>query len=231
MLEQIRKHMGWMMWVIVGLVTVTFLFFGLSPSSEGGGRAAKVGDTVITVDEVNRVYRNMYDNYKELLKDKFSDQLAKSLKAQALQELVVNRLFIEQANQMGLRVSDEELQATIMKMPSFSVNGKFDKKTYDRVLDRINMSPSAFETSQREFLLRQKLERLVRDGVSTTSAELAAAYTQKNPKAKPGDFEKNRESFQQTFLAEKQRDALTAYMRDIQKKIPVKIDEKSLAQL
>ena len=231
MLEQIRKHMGWMMWVIVGLITVTFLFFGIYPSSGGGDRAAKVGNTVITMDEVNRAYRNLSDNYKDLLKDKFNDTIAKSLKSQALQELIVNRLMIDEAERIGLRVSDAELQAAIMRMPAFSVDGKFDKRAYDRILDRINMTPAAFEASQREFLLRQKMENLIRDGVTVTDAELAAAYKQSNPKAKPGDFEKNRETFRQTYLAGKQRDTLTAALREIEKRIPVKIEQKSLAQL
>lgn len=231
MLEQIRKHMGWMMWVIIGLITVTFLFFGIYPSSGGGERAAKVGNTVITMDEVNRAYRNLSDNYKDLLKDKFNDTIAKSLRSQALQELIVNRLMIDEAERIGLRVSDAELQAAIMRMPAFSVDGKFDKRAYDRILDRINMTPAAFEASQREFLLRQKMENLIRDGVTVTDAELAAAYKQSNPKAKPGDFEKNRETFRQTYLAGKQRDTLTAALREIEKRIPVKIEQKSLAQL
>jgi hypothetical protein len=60
-------------------------------------------------------------------------------------------------------------------------------------------------------------------------AELPAAYMRKNPAAKPGDFEKNKESFRQTYLAEKQRDALTAYIRNIQNRTPVKIEDKALA--
>ena len=223
--------MGWMMWVIIGLITVTFLFFGIYPSSGGGERAAKVGNTVITMDEVNRAYRNLSDNYKDLLKDKFNDTIAKSLRSQALQELIVNRLMIDEAERIGLRVSDAELQAAIMRMPAFSVDGKFDKRAYDRILDRINMTPAAFEASQREFLLRQKMENLIRDGVTVTDAELAAAYKQSNPKAKPGDFEKNRETFRQTYLEGKQRDTLTAALREIEKRIPVKIEQKSLAQL
>ena len=43
MIEWIRKHMGWMMWVIVGLVTVTFLFFGMYPSSMGGKSGGESG--------------------------------------------------------------------------------------------------------------------------------------------------------------------------------------------
>ncbi len=229
MLEQIRKHMGWMMWIIVGLITVTFLFFGIYPSSQGGRAVARVGDYVITVDEVNRVYQNLYDNYRELLKDQMNESFAKGLRDQALQELIVNRLLIDEADNLGLRVSDEELQAAIMTMPAFSRDGKFDKQTYERVLDRINMSPAAFEANQREFLLRQKLERLVRDSVAVVDAELPAAYMRKNPAAKPGDFEKNRESFRQAYLAEKQRDALTAFIRNIQNRTPVKIEDKALA--
>jgi peptidyl-prolyl cis-trans isomerase D len=229
MIEWIRKHMGWMMWIIVGLVTVTFLFFGIYPSSDSGRAAARVGDYVITSDELNRAYQNLYDNYREILKDQMNDAIAKGLKNQALQELIVNRLLIDEAGRLGLTVSDEELQADIMKMPAFSRDGRFDKQTYDRVLDRVNLSPAAFEANQREFLLRQKLERLVRDSVAVVDAELRAEYARKSPKAKAGDFEKNKDSFRQSYLAEKQRDALTAYIRNIQSKTPVKIEDESLA--
>ncbi|MGE5173678.1 MAG: SurA N-terminal domain-containing protein [Betaproteobacteria bacterium] len=229
MIEWMRKHMVWMMWIIVGLITVTFLFFGIYPSSQGGRAVAKVGGYVITSDDVNRVYRNLYDSYRELLKDQFNESFAKNLRNQALQELIVNRLLVAEAERIGLRVSDEELQAAIMKMPAFSRDGRFDKQSYERILDRINMKPAAFEASQREFLLRQKLEQLVKDGVTVEDAEFQAAYQRKNPNAKPGDFEKNKESFRQAYLAEKQRDALTALLRNIESRIPVKIQDKALA--
>ncbi len=229
MLESIHKHMSWIMWAIVVLITVTFLFFGIYPSNVGGRSVAKVGGDIITVDEFNRVYRNMYDNYKQILKDQVNETMVKNLKSQALQELVVGRLLVQEAERIGLRISDEELQAVIMKMPSFARDGRFDKKIYDRLLDQINMKPAAFEASQRDFLLRQKLEQLVKDGVMVTDAELAAAYRQKNPQSKPGSFEKERETFKQALLTEKRRDALTAYIRGIQNRTTIKIDEKVIA--
>jgi len=229
MIEWIRKHMGWMMWVIVGLVTVTFLFFGMYPSSIGGKAVAKVGEVVITNDEVNRVYQNLYDTYRDALKDKFNESVEKSLRNQALQEIIVSQLFTEEAKNMGLQVTDQELQADIMKMPGFLRDGKFDKESYDRILDRINMTPAAFEANQRDFLLRQKMEQLVRDSVTVQDAELRAVYQERNPKAKPGDFEKNENTFRQTYLAEKQRDALTVFLRNVQTRIPVKIEDKAFA--
>lgn len=227
MIEWIRKHMGWMMWIIVGLVTITFLFFGIYPSSQTGRTMAKVGDYVITSEEVNQAYRNLYDSYRELLKDKFNETVEKSLRQQALQELIVNRLLLDEAGRLGLTVSDEELQSAIIKMPAFSRNGKFDKQVYDGVLNRINMAPAIFEAKQREFLMREKVERLVRDSVAVDDAELRAAYQERNSKAKPGDFEKNKEGFRQTLLAEKQRDAMNALVRNIQTRTPVTIDKKN----
>ncbi|HEY6012305.1 MAG TPA: SurA N-terminal domain-containing protein [Nitrospirota bacterium] len=229
MLESMRKHMTWMMWVIVGLITVTFLFFGIYPSDIGGRAIAKVGGDVITADEFNRAYRNMEENYRQLLKDQYNDKFASGLKSQALQELVVSRLFVQEANRIGLTVSDEELQASIVQMPAFARDGRFDRRIYEAVLDRVNMTPAAFEAGQRDYLVRQKLERLVRDGVMVTDSELTAAYQQQNPKAKPGDFEKNREAFRQTYLAGKQRDALTVYIRTIQDKTKITINDKAMA--
>jgi len=229
MIEWMRKHMVWMMWGIIGLITVTFLFFGIFPSSQGEGGVAKVGGTVISGEELNRAYRTLYDNYRELLKDQFNDSLAKGLRGQALQELIVNRLLLDEAERMGLRISDEELQSTIMRMPSFQNQGKFDQKIYAGILDRINLTPAAFEASQRDYLLRQKLEQLVRDGVVVQESELKAAYGRKNPAAKPGEFEKDKDSFAPNVLAQKQRDALTAFIRRLQEKTSVKIYDRELA--
>jgi peptidyl-prolyl cis-trans isomerase D len=228
MLESMRKHMNWMMWLIVGLITVTFLFFGIYPSDVGGQTVAKVGDYVIASDEFNRVYRNMYENYKQLLKDQFNDAMAKNLKSQALQELIANRLLLQEAEKVGLHVSDKELQAAIMKMPAFSREGAFDRKQYERLLDRYNMTPAMFEASQREFLLRQKIEQLVKDGVGVTETELVVAYKKQNPKAKTGDYEKNKESFRQMYLSGKQRDALNAFVRGIYGRTQITINEKAL---
>lgn len=229
MLESMRKHMKWLMWLTVILVTVTFLFFGIYPAGHGNGIVAKVDGYVITSDEFNRVYRNMAETYRQLLKDQFNETMAKGLKMQALRELISNRLLLQEAERVGLKVSDEELQAVIVKMPVFIRDGKFDKKIYERLLSRYNMTPALFEANQRDMLLRQKLEQLVLDGIMVTEAELVAAYKQQNPKAKPGDFEKNKDHFRQAYVSGKQKDGFTAYVSGLSKKASIEINEKALA--
>lgn len=223
MLEQMRKHMNWIMWTILVLVIVSFLFFGIYPSDRGQGMAAKVNGEVITGSELNRVYRNMLETYRQIFKDQFNDNLAKSLRGQALRDLIQNRLLIQEARIIGLAASDQEVQASIMSIPAFAQQGRFDKAAYERYLDYINMKPSAFEENQRDMILRRKMERIIEDGVDVTEDELRAAYASRNPKAKPGDLEKNKAAFRETLLAEKRRAAVDAFVEGLHRKAKIEM--------
>lgn len=228
MLESIHKHMKWIMWVIVGLITIAFLFFGIYPSGSGRGMAATVNRDEITVEEFNRAYQNTAETYRGLLKDQFNDAFAKTLRTQVLRELITNRLLVREAERMGLRVTDQEIQATILKIPVFNLQGRFDRANYERHLDRYNLTPAMFEAQEREDLLRRKLTHIVEDSVDVTDGELAALYAAKNPKAKPGDFVKNKEKFRQTALMEKRRAALDAFVAGLLNKARVKVNDKAL---
>jgi len=229
MLKQVHKHMSWIMWAIIILITVTFLFFGIYPSSVTGNMAANVNGDVITGDDLNRVYRNLYDTYKQIFKDQFNEAMTKTLRTQALRELVQGRLLIQEAGRMGLKISDDELRGAIMKITAFSPQGKFDQRTYEYYLQRENITPAVFETEQREFMLRKKLENLIEDSVEVTDAELAAVYASTNPKAKAGDFEKNKESFRKTQLQKKRSEAREAFVRGLESKGKVVLNDKALA--
>ena len=229
MLEQMRKHMNWIMWIILILVIISFLFFGIYPSDRGRGEAATVNGDVITAGELDRAYRNMYESYRQIFKDKFTDAMARTLRQQALRDLVQNRLLVQEASRIGLRVSDEEIQAAIMRTPAFAPGGRFDKAAYDRYLDYINVKHSVFEETQREFMLKQKIERIIEDTVDVTEDELKAAYASRNAKAKAGDFDKDREAFRKTYLAEKRRDAVNAYAQALFKKGKITLSQAELA--
>jgi peptidyl-prolyl cis-trans isomerase D len=228
MLEQMRKHMNWIMWIILVLVIISFLFFGIYPSSDGRGEAAVVNGDVISATDLNRAYQSMYESYRQIFKDQFNDAMVKTLRQQALRELIQNRLLVQEAEKIGLRVSDEELQAAIMRTPAFQAGGQFDKAAYDRYLDYINVKHGVFEETQRQYMLRQKLERVIEDGVDVTDEELRSAYASRNPKAKAGDYEKNRDSFRQSYLTEKKRDAVTAYVQNLFKKSKITMNKAEM---
>jgi peptidyl-prolyl cis-trans isomerase D len=221
--------MNWIMWIILVLVIISFLFFGIYPSDGGRGEAANVNGDVITAGELDRAYRSMYETYRQIFKDQFTDAMAKTLRQQALRELVQTRLLVQEASRIGLRVSDEEVRAAIMRTPAFAPGGRFDKTAYERYLDYVNVKPSVFEETQREFMLKQKIERVIEEGVDVTDDELKAAYAARNAKAKAGDLEKNRESFRKAYLAEKRRDAVNAYVQTLFKKGKITMSKAELA--
>src|SRR5512138_2287384 len=138
MLEQMRKHMNWIMWTVLAIVIVSFLFFGIFPSSSGAGVAARVNGDVITTGELNRAYRNLVETYRQIFKDQFNDAMSKTLRTQALRELIQDRLLVQEAERIGLKVSDEEVQASILRIPAFSPGGRFDRASYERYLDYVN---------------------------------------------------------------------------------------------
>jgi len=228
MLESMHKHMKWLMWSIVIIITVAFLFFGIMPSGPSGRAVASVDGDVITMDDLNRVYQNMVETYRGILKNQLNDTFRKRLKSQALNELITNRLLVQEAKRVGLRVTDDELQATIMKIPAFSPQGRFDSMQYQRFLSRINFTPADFEANQREFLLRKKMEQLIEDGVAVTDPELAALYKSRNPKMKKKDFVKNKANFKKQVLAEKRNSTLAAFVTGLQAKSDIKIYQDRL---
>lgn len=230
MIELMHRHMRWIMWIIVIVVTVAFVFaIGDYPIGTGTGAAATVNGDVISVQELNRVYQNMYETYRDILKDESDESISKILRSQALNELIINRLLVQNVKDRGLRISDEELRAYIIKIPVFITAGKFNQRTYERYLSRYNLTPAMFEESQREFLLRRKLERLIEDSVDVTNEELAVLYQTRNPKAKPSDFEKNKASFRQIVLAEKKNAARDGYVEALRREAKIKINQDVLA--
>jgi len=81
MLEQMRKHMNWIMWIILILVIVSFLFFGIYPSSDGrsgcysqwrGGHSRRIEPGV------SKHGRDLPSD----LQDQFNDSTAKGLRQQ-----------------------------------------------------------------------------------------------------------------------------------------------------
>jgi len=229
MLEQMRKHMNWIMWTILVIIIVTFLFFGIYPSSSGAGVAAKVNGDIISTGELNRSYRNLVETYRQIFKDQINDAMAKNLRTQALRELIQNRLLVQEADRIGLRVADEEVQASILRVPAFSPGGRFDRATYERYLDYVNMKPRAFEENQRQLLLRAKLERLIEDSVAVTDDEVAAAYAERKARSKAGDQAKDRDAFRQSLLVEKKRAAVEAFVQGLFKKAESTTNQTEIA--
>lgn len=178
MLEAIRRigvERRWVFGIVLGIVTVAFVgtmgWMGLSGPS--GAYAAKVNGDVVLLGDFEEAYKNAYREYQRRLGDQFSPELMESLnlRMQVLMGLIDRKLWVELADELGLRASDAEVRAALMEVPAFQASGRFNSRRYLDVLKRIRTTPEAFEAGLREDLRVQKAQRIIASAARVTDAD------------------------------------------------------------
>ena len=190
MLDLMRRHAGsWIIKAIMAAVALTFvggfLFLpGLRKGFDDDGIIAEVDGIRITKEHWQKVYQNMVRNYRNMYKEKFTEEMIQrlGLERKALDGLIDRILATNEAERLGIRVSDAEVRDAVYKYPAFQRDGRFDMEMYQRLLSYNRLSPAEFETSERERLVLSKLEGLIRDGVRVSDEELYDDYSIKNDK-------------------------------------------------
>ena len=182
MLDFMRKHaQSWMIKAALGAIVVVFIFWGIWAPREGHQRELlKIGNYIITVAEARNYYQNMLDRYQSTYGERLTEEMAKklNLKERAVKELVNRVLLLQEARQLGLKVTEEEVEASIHSNPAFQKNGLFDKATYVRALQRARLATKDFEANQKEMLLIHKLQGLILTSVKVSDQEVAEVYRQ-----------------------------------------------------
>ncbi|NPA71286.1 MAG: peptidylprolyl isomerase [Gammaproteobacteria bacterium] len=177
MLQSIRDHaQGWIAWVIVGLIIMTFALFGIDQYARG--------DKAVVVAEVNgepiggNEFVTLYNRQKIRLQEQFGDlydEVVKDeeLREQVLESLVESEVMRQWANDQGMIVSDQQLAAAIHSAPVFQQDGKFSDKVYEEVLLRNGLNIARFEFEQRQFLLEQQFSAITQSSSFATDSEVA----------------------------------------------------------
>ncbi|WP_319379563.1 SurA N-terminal domain-containing protein [Thiomicrorhabdus sp.] len=175
MLQAIRDHaQGWIAWVIVGLIILTFALFGIDQYARG--------DKTTTVAEVNGEgvtatdFLTLYNREKMRLQKQFGDMYESIVKDEELRSQVLNALIesklISQWNQEhNLLISDQQLAATIQSAQVFQDKGEFSQKLYEEILARNGLNVARFEYEQREFLAENQFRSLTLSSAFSTNSE------------------------------------------------------------
>ena len=181
MLDVIRKRKrSWLVLLLLGVGVLAFVMVGVGP--QGGQNQvvtiAEVNGDPITYSEVETHYLRMLQTYQQLAGGRLSpaDIEALNLRRQLLEELIHQRLLLQEARKLGLQVTDEELVDGIARNPAFQVSGRFDRDVYEQMLRRQGMTAGEFETQQRQALVIQKLQDLIQHSIPVTAAELEQRY-------------------------------------------------------
>lgn len=164
MLQNIRDHaQGWIAWVIVSLIILTFALFGIDQYAQG--------DKIVVVAEVNgedvtaNDFLSLYDRQKNRLKNQFGemyDQVVDDaeLRDQVMDTLIESEVIQQWASDQNMRVSDAQVFAMIQSAPVFQKDGQFDKQLYQDILMRNGLNVARFEYEQRRFMVENQNRQL-----------------------------------------------------------------------
>jgi peptidyl-prolyl cis-trans isomerase D len=182
MLQAIHDRvMGVVGWIVLGLLIITFAFFGLNSylKTGGGTYAAKVNDVEISQDQYKRAYDQMLARVKQAMGDKFDPDAIKEseLRQSALTKLINEELIVQAADNAGLAASDSLLATQLTSVEAFKNDGTFSKERYAQTLRYQGMTPAQFEWR----LGREIIANQLKSGIIDTSAgpleQLRRAYS------------------------------------------------------
>lgn len=167
-----RKAQSPVLQVTILVIILVFIFWGTN-MGRGSRRdaAALVNGQAISFSEFNQEYNRSMDQ----LREQFNGALPKGLleklgmKQQVLGRLIQRTLLLQGANNLGLYVSNGEVQKKVQSQPAFKLNGKFDNERYKQILASNRLSPQKYEAGLRQDMLAQKVRRELA-GFATASA-------------------------------------------------------------
>ena len=174
--------------VIIGLIALTFVFWGVENRVTRGSReaVATVNGMEISVREFEDELRRQQDQMRELFGRNLDPAMLDTPAARRglLDSLISQRLVASEALSSRIVVTDEMLRETIASIPAFKgPDGNFSKATYESVLRTQNppLSPAQFEARLRYELSLGQLARAAGEAAipsRTVSERLSALEAQ-----------------------------------------------------
>ncbi|MDD5359379.1 MAG: peptidylprolyl isomerase [Sulfurovaceae bacterium] len=180
MISWMQKHNKYLVWTI-WIATIAFIGAGVVGWGDynlgfKGDKIAKVGNIEIDKYRYQMTYKSLYDRYNQQLQGTLDDKKAKEIgiEKQAF-ELVKNQtLFLNLADEYGIKTTDEEVAKILSSIPNFQTDGKFDMKIYEQYLASQNLKKRAFEDILKDDIAVNKLLTLLKtNSVSTEDKAVA----------------------------------------------------------
>ena len=139
MLQNIRdKATGWIAYGIVILISIPFALWGIQEYMGVGSEplAAKVNGAEITQRAFDSQYQNFRQQIRAQLGSAYRPELFEDsrMRSEVLNRMIRDQLVEQAAYEMGLRVSDMEVQSVLLGMEAFQVDGRFDQDAFERTL-------------------------------------------------------------------------------------------------
>ncbi|MGH8494916.1 MAG: SurA N-terminal domain-containing protein [Gammaproteobacteria bacterium] len=173
MLQQIRDRItGWIAGIVLGLIALTFIFWGIDFGTAARDEAAKVDGEAIPLSQFRTAYQNRLNQFQQYYQDEIPDAMREQIRRNVIEGMVRRSLLSQRAEEAGYRVSDAAVIESIQSLPVFQVGGEFSSDAYNARLRSQGLSPSAFEAEQRNLLELNQLQEAITRTAFATQAEV-----------------------------------------------------------
>jgi peptidyl-prolyl cis-trans isomerase D len=157
MIEWMQTHRKWLV-ITIWIATIAFIGAGFvgwgqfNLTSKNSTIAEINGNTEVSIQDVQEIYNNLFEELNQKLGGKLDDATAEKLglKQKALELAIKQGILREFAKNLGLYVTDEEVAKAIL-------NTFKDTQTYKKYLQLNGIKAKEFENNLRKQLLIQKL--------------------------------------------------------------------------
>lgn len=159
MLQTMRSNaQGTIAKVIVGFLIVVFALWGVeSIVTMGGGERAvvEVDGEEITEAEIARAVEQQKINLSRQFGERYDENLFNEqfLRQSAIEQLIEQKVALVQARELGLVAAQRSIDETIVQIPAFQVEGKFDRERFQAVLRNNGLTPLTFRNGLAEEIL------------------------------------------------------------------------------
>ena len=190
-LDRMRRHRGWLKWTLAlaGFALLVLGFPLIQPQPETPGALtdviAQVGDQEITIGEFRSVYLAQLNQYRAQSGGEITPEILQSMgiDRQLLQQMIDEYAALQEAERLGMVVTDAEIRERILSLPLFQQNGVFiGEEAYMQMLrvQQPPMTPADFEEQIRRSLMLERLQAAVTDWITVADEDLQKEHEARN---------------------------------------------------
>ena len=168
----------WLAYLVVGVLSLVFVAWGaygiVNLNVGASNYAAEANGSKISLEEARSAWlRSQAAWQRRIGGAELPPPLRAQLQDQTLEGLISSALMAQRTEQLGYRVTTEQLHEAIQEEPAFQIAGQYSPLAARAALAQAGLSLDAFETNLRQDLRRLHLEGGIRASNFLTPAELA----------------------------------------------------------
>lgn len=181
MISFLRRHQK-SIFVATISVFLSGSFVGLGgfyfTSRDNDGAVARIGGNKIPAQKL-LLRVNQYADALRQKGTEVDDAMMSRLKHEMLNDMMIEEMMAIKADELGLKVTNDELSRDIRATPAFHRDGQFDQDVYFRQVRAIfRETPQEYENSRRKSIKSGRLKQLIYRMAKVPPAEAEQAYAQ-----------------------------------------------------